>query len=129
MLAKPEFKKLLDKNYVVVHLDVMESGEKIKTHENAGGKDIMVALGGEKSGLPFFAFLDASGNKLANSNAMPKEQNIGCPATPEEILAFEVLLKMTAPKMAAKGREALLAHLTELNKPKPVPVPTPPAPP
>jgi len=71
VLDVPEFKKMVESNYVVVHVDVMERGEEKDKSENEGGVKLMTDLGGEKSGLPFYAVLDASGKKLADSNALP----------------------------------------------------------
>jgi thioredoxin-related protein len=110
-LTDPEVKKIIDENYVVVHLDVMERGEKEHTVENAGGRDIIKELGGEKSGLPFYVVLDSSGKKLADSNVMPGSSNIGFPGTEEEIAAFEKILKQTAPRMTAEQRAVVTKHL------------------
>ena len=60
-------------HYVIVHLTVQENGEK-KALENPGGDRVLADLGGAKSGLPFYAFLDATGKKLADANAMPGER-------------------------------------------------------
>ena len=69
--------------------------------ENPGGKEIMAKLGGEKSGLPFYAFLDATGKKLADSNVMPTQNpNIGYPGSAEEIEAFGKLLKASAKNLS-----------------------------
>lgn len=110
VMERPEFQKLFADNYVVVTLDVMENGEK-KALENPGGGKLMSDLGGEKSGLPFYAFLDAKGKKLADSNVMPKNMNIGYPGAPEEITAFEKLLKDTAPRLSEKQRGTLIEYL------------------
>ncbi len=71
-------------------------------------------LGGAKSGLPFFAFLDASGKKLADSNALPGGKNIGCPATEEEIQAFKQLLRKTAPRLTDDARDRIASRFREL---------------
>ena len=82
----------------------------------------MSDLGGEKSGLPFYAFLSAKGKKLADSNVMPGKDgtlgNIGYPGSREEIAAFDALLKQTAPKMKADARKSLVDYLTQ-NAPAP----------
>ena len=124
VMAKPDFKKQFEKSYVIVNLDVLENGDKIAQFENPGGKDRMAELGGEKSGLPFYAFLNDKGEKLADSNAMPnpktpevKDQNIGYPGSPEEIEAFMTLIKQTAPKWADADQDKLHAYLKE-NAPK-----------
>lgn len=98
----------------MVKLDVMESGEKKQTQENPGGKDVMDSLGGAKSGIPFFAILDEKGKKLADSNALPGGKNIGYPAAPEEIAAFEEILKRTATRMKEKDRTRLIEHLKKV---------------
>lgn len=110
-LTDPEVKKVVESYYVITHLDVMERGENEQTVENPGGKEIMKDLGGEKSGLPFYAVLDPSGKKLADSNVMPGNSNIGFPGSPEEIAAFDKILKQTAPRMTEKERTIVTRHL------------------
>ena len=110
-LENPALKKLMDDNYVFVRLDVLESGDKVQKLENPGGKAIMNDFGGEQSGLPFYAFLDATGKKIADSNVMPKNQNIGYPGSAEEIAAFEKLLKATAPRMTEAQRTTIVTFL------------------
>jgi hypothetical protein len=109
---------MIDDNFALVHIDVLEQGERKTTVENAGGVDLMKEYGGEKSGLPFYAFLDAKGAKIADSNAMPKGMNIGYPGSPEEISAFMDLIKKTAPKLSEADREKLKMYLLD-NAPKP----------
>ena len=109
---------MFDKNYVIVELDVLETGEKKEKFENAGGVEIMKNLGGEHSGLPFYAFLDAKGNKLADSNVMPKGMNIGYPGAPEEISAFMDLIKKTATRWSNSDQDKLKSFFVE-NAPKP----------
>ena len=97
----------------MVKLDVSESKDK-KDLENPGGADVLKELGGAESGLPFYAWLDSKGKKIADANVMPGQvKNIGYPAAPEEIEAFETLIKKTAPRMRAADRDRLIAHLRE----------------
>jgi len=111
-LEDPALKSIIGDSFVVTHLDVMENAkDKIETLENPGGREIMAKLGGEKSGLPFYAFLDATGQKIADSNVMPGNANIGYPSTPEEIAAFETLLKSTARKMSDAQRATVLDYI------------------
>jgi thioredoxin-related protein len=116
-LDNPEIKTLLDKNYVVTMIDVKERGDKIQTHENSGGKKILANFGGTQSGLPFIVFLNKKGKMIANSNVMPKNQNIGYPGSKEEIAAFIKLLKQTAPRMTDKERSKISKYL-ERNAPQ-----------
>jgi hypothetical protein len=108
---------MIDDNYALVHIDVKESGDKKASLENTGGVDLMKEHGGEKSGLPFYAFIDANGKKIADSNVMPKGMNIGYPASPEEIAAFMDLIKKTAPRLSEADRDKLKTYLVE-NAPK-----------
>jgi thioredoxin-related protein len=117
VLDNPEIKPLIDKNYVVAMIDVKERGDKIQTHENSGGKEILANFGGTQSGLPFIVFLNKKGKMIANSNMMPKNQNIGYPGSKEEIAAFIKLLKQTAPHMTDKQRTVISKYL-EKNAPQ-----------
>jgi thioredoxin-related protein len=110
-LTDTEVKKVIDANFVVTHLDVMERGDKVQTVENPGGNEIMKDLGGEKSGLPFYVVLDPAGKKLADSNVMPGDTNIGFPGSAEEIAAFDEILKQTAPRMTEQDRTLVCKHL------------------
>ena len=116
-LSDPEIKTLIDKNYVVIMLDVQERGDKIQTHENPGGQNLMSDFGGKNAGLPFIVFLNRKGKMIANSNVMPKNQNIGYPGSKEEIAAFVKLLKKTAPHLTGKQRDVIQNYF-ELHAPK-----------
>jgi len=109
VLTNPEVSPLIDKNLVVVHVDVLERGEK-KVIENPGGDELLRSLGGEESGLPFYAFLDKNGKEIADSNVMPKAQNIGFPGSPEEREAFKRLLAQGAPAMAGQDLSKIMTH-------------------
>jgi hypothetical protein len=112
-MKNPDYRPLFERSYVIVTLDVKEAKEK-KDLENPGGDKAMASLGGEKSGLPFYAVIDPAGKKLADSNMLPGNKNIGYPAAPEEIEAFDRLLKATAPNMTAEERGRLIAHLKKV---------------
>ena len=116
VLDNPDIKRIMNDHYVITHLVVMENGAK-KALENPGGNEMMEEFGGAKSGLPFYAFLNGEGKKIADSNVMPKDQNIGYPGTPEEIVAFEKLLKRTAPRMTDEQRGPVVAYLQK-NAPR-----------
>jgi hypothetical protein len=117
-MQSDELKKIFEDNYIITHLDVLESKDKIETLENPGGKEILAKLGGEKSGLPFYAFLDAAGNKVADSNVMPtKNPNIGYPGSAEEIEAFGKLLKASAKKLNEEDFNTVINYL-KTNAPK-----------
>ena len=111
VMSRPEFKKMFADNYEIVTLDVLENGPENHALENPGGKEYMKSLGGEKSGLPFYAWLDEKGARIANSNVMPKDQNIGYPGEPGEIEAFMALIKKTAPNWSVADQNLLRDYL------------------
>jgi hypothetical protein len=85
--------------------------------ENPGGNEMMRQFGGENSGLPFIVFLNAKAKKVANSNVMPENQNIGYPGSKEEIAAFTKLLKKNAARITKK-QLALVTKYLESNAPR-----------
>jgi len=66
---------------------------------------------GARSGLPFFAILSTEGKKAGDSNLLPGGRNIGYPAQPDEIAAFQKLLKQTAPHLTAEQLSHLVSYL------------------
>lgn len=90
----PTTKPLFDKNYVTAYLDVQERGEK-KSLENPGGQELMDKYKGETAGLPFWLMLSPKGEVLADS-FNEKGENIGSPASPEEVASFLVKLEKTS---------------------------------
>jgi len=105
-------KKLLDDNYVTAHITVQES-PKNKALETPGGDEILKKYKGEKSGLPYWVILDHKGNLLADSNNA-KGENLGCPASPEEVAVFIEKLKMTS-KLSDK-QLAVIAETFTIKK-------------
>lgn len=105
-----ELGRLIGDNYVLVDMTVEESDDKLAL-ETPGAEEFQATLGGAGSGIPFYAFFDLDGEKLADSNVLPDGGNIGYPVTPEEIAAFDGLLERTAPRMTAEDRERVSAYL------------------
>lgn len=82
----PETKPIFDKRFVTAYVDVQERGDK-KSLENPGGQELMNKYKGENAGLPFWLILNSKGEVLADSFDA-KGENLGSPATPEEVTAF-----------------------------------------
>ena len=93
-MALPEMKPLFEQNYVLAYLDVQEPPKK-KDLENPGADEVLKKFKGEKSGIPFFVILDAKGNLLEDSFDA-KGDNLGCPASKEEVAEFITMLKNTS---------------------------------
>jgi thioredoxin-related protein len=115
MLESKEVGKLFHDNYVITHLTIQESGDKVAL-ENPGAKELADAAGAKGQGIPIYIFFDSAGTRLATSLAMPDGGNIGHPVTPEEIVAFDGLLKKTAPRMTEVQRKQVSDYLTKQKK-------------
>ena len=108
-MASESLKPLFDKNYVITHLTVQES-PKNKNLENPGADELMKKWKADKAGIPFFVILDAKGNLLEDSfNA--KGENLGCPASPEEVAEFRRILKNTS-KLTDKELDLIASVFT-----------------
>jgi thioredoxin-related protein len=117
VLEKPGIKKIIEDNYIVTFLDVLERDEKKKTLENPGSEEVLKSYGGEEAGLPFLVFLNGKSKMIANSNVMPGDKNIGYPGSNEEIGAFIKLLRKTAPHMSNNQCTIIANHLKK-NAPR-----------
>jgi hypothetical protein len=108
---------MFNDNFILVKLVTQERAEN-KALENPGADTLMAGWGGAKAGLPFMVFLNAKGEKIADSLRGVKGANLGCPATEEEVVAFDTILQETAPRITADQRAKLSAYFLELNKKK-----------
>src|SRR5690349_12440122 len=60
----PAIKKSFDKNYVIIHLTILESADK-KSLENPGAIELYTKYAGPKGqGIPFWIIYDKNGNFL-----------------------------------------------------------------
>ncbi|HBV15350.1 thioredoxin family protein [Chryseobacterium carnipullorum] len=90
----PETKPIFEKKFVTTYIDVQERGEKNKL-ENPGGQELMNKYKGENAGLPFWLILNPKGEVLADSFDS-KGENLGSPATPEEVSSFLAKLEKSS---------------------------------
>ncbi|KFF13453.1 thioredoxin [Chryseobacterium soli] len=90
----PETKPLFEKSFVTTYLDVQERGEK-KSLENPGGQEMMNKYKGQNAGLPFWLVLNPKGEVLVDSFDA-KGDNLGSPATPEEVDSFLAKLEKSS---------------------------------
>lgn len=93
-------KKFFEDNFVTVAVVVKES-EKNKNLENPGGDDLIKKYnkGNSRVGLPFWIILDSDLKVITNSFDT-NNQNLGGPASPEEVNEFIKKLKMAVPKFS-----------------------------
>jgi len=124
LFTHPEFMQMFNNSYVFVKLVTNQPPDK-KSLENFGADKFLDTWGGTKAGHPFMVFLNANGKMITNSNRLPNGENIGCPATQEEIDAFSQILKETAPRITADQRNKISAYFLQLANPSPTPNPIP----
>lgn len=113
----PETANTIAGNFVVANLTVQERTEDKKLLENPGGEALMDEWDGTDAGLPFYVFLDASGEKIADSNVMKDGSNVGFPGNDEELRVFMGLLDATAPRLTPGGRQAITTYLKKAMQP------------
>ena len=101
-------KNYFDSNFVIDKITLFEQGKNVVLN-NPGGEDLYLKYGGD-NGIPFWLIFDENGNLLANANYRPandttgKPQNIGCPASEEEVNYFVSLLKKYTPISDAQAK-------------------------
>ena len=110
-LDRPDVKPVFEKYFVPVKLVVQERD---KALENAGAEDLLKKLGGP-AGLPYFAFLDATGSSVATSKL--DGQNIGYPGEPNEIDFFLQIMKKAAPTLSEEDRKTVETALRSFKRP------------
>jgi len=97
-VTDPACKPYFDKSFVIVHLDILENGDK-KSLENPGAKALYDKyMGANGGGIPYFLIFDKKGNFIADSKVKAAgsdkpAENIGCPASDDEVAAFIQILK------------------------------------
>lgn len=106
-MARSEIAAVLEKDFVDLKID---------TDRRVGGQAMLEALSGtDRSGIPWFAFVDADGKVLATSDG--PGGNVGFPAAPEERAHFRTMLEKSAVKITAAEIEALMTTLVPPEKP------------
>lgn len=100
-LAVPALKAVMDKDFVVLHVTVLEN-DAHKADENPGGADLLQQYGGANQGIPYFVAMDYTGKVVANSKVMEqgKLQNMGFPTEPIEFAHFKEMLKLANPAIS-----------------------------
>lgn len=102
-ITDPSCKAFFEKNFVIVHLDILERGDK-KSLENPEATELYNKyMGTNGGGIPYFLIFDKKGSfiadskvKAAGSTPDKPAQNIGCPASDDEVAAFIQILKKSS---------------------------------
>ncbi len=98
----------------------MQEQEAKRDVENAGGAEVMKRAGGEKAGLPFFAFLSPDGETIVNSmrpaEGADKGGNIGHPYEPKEVDWFMAMVHKAVPGMTPEESGTLEKWLRSQKK-------------
>lgn len=109
-MLKSEVKGYFNNNFVTTHLTVMETKDKVHL-ENPGAKEFMEKYKGGGSGIPYWLIFDNNGTLLEDSRD-DKGQNLGCPATEEEVAKFikklQKTTKINATEIAAVSKAFII---------------------
>ncbi|MEO9952960.1 thioredoxin family protein [Nonlabens sp.] len=106
-LKDPAIASYIEENYVLLPIVVFENGDNIKL-ENPGSRELITSYKGASAGLPFWVILDASGTIITTS-FNEKGDNLGCPASKDEVASFIKKLKATSNLTAEN--EALITKI------------------
>lgn len=119
-LNDKNIKDFFNKNYVITHLTVYESKGK-KDLENPGALEFLTKYKGNDLGIPYWIIIDKNGKWLADSQMRPEGsdynvsgENVGCPASREEVNHFLKVLGKTSTLNA--GQLSIVEKRFLLNK-------------
>jgi thiol-disulfide isomerase/thioredoxin len=97
----PACKAYFDDNYVIRHLVVDESKDKLAL-ENPGANELRIKYHGDGQGIPYWLVFDKEGKLLSDSKMRGKGEdadkgaNTGCPASEKEVTFFVDILQKTS---------------------------------
>ncbi|MBX3095894.1 MAG: thioredoxin family protein [Fimbriimonadaceae bacterium] len=115
-LTKTDEGKLVADQFVIVHITVLED-QAHKADENPGGAELLKKLGGEGSGIPYFAVLSPNLDTMITSNPeINGPGNIGYPVAREEITHFMRMLSIGAPNLSFSQRNAIVRALSHAGQ-------------
>ena len=104
-MSSPAVEPVLAQDFIDLKIDV---------DRTIGGGDLMKRFRSEEGGIPWFAFLDARGNVLADSGS--GKANIGFPSAPDEIDRFAAMLERARRNITPENIEALKRSLAPTPK-------------
>lgn len=118
-------KKFFDDNYVITHLVVKERKEN-KHLENPGAEVLLKKYHGDESGIPFWLMFSSKGElvgdclvRAAGVGLNAPGENVGCPASEEEVTHFVEVLRKTSS--LNEQQLAVIYKRFRLNEAKPQP--------
>jgi uncharacterized protein YyaL (SSP411 family) len=110
-LRDPSTGPIMERNFVIEHLDVGEKPGDKRHSDSPGGEALRASLNGANAGYPFIVILDPAGKTIVNSYLPVKGSstgdNIGYPALPSEIDWFMKMLRQSAPAISAKEADTI----------------------
>ncbi len=120
-MSDPVCKKFFTDNYVIEHLTVYESKGK-QNLENPGALALLTKYNGNDIGTPYWMIFDNDEKLLGDSRMRagvnldgPPGDNVGCPASEDEVNYFVGLLKKTS-SLTADQLEVIRKRFRENEK-------------
>ena len=113
-LEDPSIHPIIDKAFVVAHLDVGERPGDTRHANSPGAEKLMNILDDGHTGYPLIVMLDASGKPIVTSlRPTPKgPDNVGYPDLRVEVDWFMQMLQQSAPNLSPQDTATIHAWLT-----------------
>ncbi len=101
-LHRAEVRERTARDFAFLHIDI---------ERETGGLEVLERYRGTtKGGIPWFVILEDLDEVVATSDA---PENLGCPATEEELRAFAGILRKAAPHMTPEDIEAVIQQFRD----------------
>lgn len=112
------FTRVMAPRFRTYRMRVIETRANLRAQQLAGADELFETFtrgaAGGVAGLPFLVFIGADGVTITDSIASPSSENIGFPATPEELEWFDTMVRTAAPQVTREERLAILRTCVRL---------------
>ncbi|MEP7209562.1 MAG: thioredoxin family protein [Alphaproteobacteria bacterium] len=116
MLKDKEAGPIIDRHFVVLHLRAQERKPEMQAQQLAGADDVYHRYAPDGTGLPYMVVLGDGAKKVSDS--MISGENFGFPVEPQELDAFDAMMKAGASDITPAELRKLRRTCKDLIKQK-----------
>jgi hypothetical protein len=116
MLADRQAGPIMARHFGVLHMRAQERKPEMQAQQLAGADDVYHRYAPEGAGLPYMVVLGEGAAKIADS--MIGGENFGFPVEPQELDAFDAMIRAGAPDITASELRTLRKTCRTLIKQK-----------
>jgi hypothetical protein len=116
MLKDKDAGPIVARHFDVLHMRAQERKPEMQAQQLAGADDVYHRYAPEGTGLPYMVVLGEGAKKVADS--MISGENFGFPVEPQELDAFDAMIKAGAPDITASELRTLRKTCKTLIKQK-----------